>query len=156
MVWFTSLPFLQWLDCSCKKHYHEARFEKDTRYYVIRLETDLFGDWTISVINGRIKSKLGQTRLLAYPYFADAFESFCDLAHIRHKRSYLLKTYRTDDHLLRHLITTLFYRPICQSLIRTIASKPQKPKPLPKRHISTSTKPQSSHQFLPQQMGLVF
>ena len=64
--WFTTLPWLLFLNAQYKEHYHAARFEKDTRYYVIRLEKDLLGDWVITVCNGRIKSRLGQSRILAF------------------------------------------------------------------------------------------
>lgn len=48
-----------------QEKYLYARFEKRSRYYVIRLEQDLFGYWVITQINGQIKSRLGQTRTLA-------------------------------------------------------------------------------------------
>ncbi|MFO9588748.1 hypothetical protein SDB66_13185 [Legionella pneumophila serogroup 6] len=64
--WFITLPWLHYLDFTYNEVYHEARFEKDKRYYVLRLEKDLLDDWTITAINGRIKSKLGQRRILDF------------------------------------------------------------------------------------------
>ncbi len=68
--WFITLPWLHYLDFTYNEVYHEARFEKDKRYYVLRLEKDLLDDWTITAINGRIKSKLGQRRILAFSTYA--------------------------------------------------------------------------------------
>ncbi|EHL32378.1 hypothetical protein [Legionella drancourtii] len=71
--WFTTLPFLHLINWAPKDTYHTARFEKDMRYYVIRLSKDLLDDWVITLINGRIKTKLGQIRTLAFANFSDAF-----------------------------------------------------------------------------------
>ncbi|WP_133141282.1 hypothetical protein [Legionella waltersii] len=88
-----------------KECYHEARFEKETRYYVLRLSKDLLGDWAITLINGRIKSKLGQSRTLAFADYYDAFDRFCILANVRYQRSYQLKTVACDNGLLVHLLS---------------------------------------------------
>jgi hypothetical protein len=108
-AWFTALPWVYYLDFKTKELYHSARFEKDTRYYVIRLSKDLLEDWVITLINGRIKSKLGQSRTLAFANFNEAFDSFCKLAKIRHQRSYQLKTFDCDNHLLLHLLSFSVY-----------------------------------------------
>jgi hypothetical protein len=57
-----TLPWFRYLNFKQKELFHAARFEKETRYYVIRLENDLLGDWIITASNGRIKSKLGRTQ----------------------------------------------------------------------------------------------
>ncbi|MFT4060136.1 MAG: WGR domain-containing protein [Legionella sp.] len=108
-AWFTALPWVHYLDFKRKECYHAARFEKDTRYYVIRLSNDLLEDWVITLINGRIKSKLGQSRTLAFANFNEAFDSFCQQAKIRHQRGYQLKTFDCDNHLLLHLIPFLVH-----------------------------------------------
>ncbi|HHW4982433.1 TPA: WGR domain-containing protein [Legionella anisa] len=108
-AWFTALPWVHYLDFKRKERYHAARFEKDTRYYVIRLSKDLLEDWVITLINGRIKSKLGQSRTLAFANFNEAFDSFCQQAKIRHQRGYQLKTFDCDNHLLLHLLPFLVY-----------------------------------------------
>ncbi|HHU0102130.1 TPA: WGR domain-containing protein [Legionella pneumophila] len=108
-AWFTALPWVHYLDFKRKERYHAARFEKDTRYYVIRLSKDLLEDWVITLINGRIKSKLGQSRTLAFANFNEAFDSFCQQAKIRHQRGYQLKTFDCDNHLLLHLLPFLVH-----------------------------------------------
>jgi hypothetical protein len=65
---------------------------------------DLLEDWVINLVNGRIKSKLGQTRTLAFNNFNEGFEHFCSLAKIRHLRGYQLKTITCDNLLLLHLL----------------------------------------------------
>lgn len=108
-AWFTTLPWVYHLDFQRKERYHAARFEKDTRYYVIRLSKDLLEDWIITLINGRIKSKLGQSRTLAFANFNEAFDSFCQQAKIRHQRGYHLKTFNCDNHLLLQLLPFLVH-----------------------------------------------
>ncbi len=103
-AWFAALPWLHYFDFKKKELYHCARFEKDTRYYVIRLSKDLLEDWVITLIKGPIKSKLGQSRTLAFANFNEAFDSFCQLAKIRHHRGYQLKIFDCDNHLLLHLL----------------------------------------------------
>lgn len=76
MLMFTTLPFFHLVDFTLREAYHAARFEKGTRYYALRLEKDLLNDWVIVVINGRLKSKLGQCRTLAFTCYKDAFEQF--------------------------------------------------------------------------------
>lgn len=95
--WFTPLPWVHYLNFQQKECYHAARFEKATRYYVIRLEKDLLGDWIITDCNGRIKSRLGQSRIIAFSNFFDAFERFCRMAKERSQRRYHLIYYQTDD-----------------------------------------------------------
>jgi hypothetical protein len=108
MPWFTALPFFYFLDFKKKEVYHVARFEKETRYYVLRLEKDLLNDWTITATNGRIRSKLGQSRTLAFPTFVDAFASFCDMAKLRYHRKYQLKIIACDTPLFLYLLPFLF------------------------------------------------
>ncbi len=102
--WFITLPFLNVIDCAPKEQYHAARFEKESRYYVIRLSKDLLEDWVITLINGRIKSKMGQTRTVAFSNFKEGFEHFCIQAKIRHQRGYQLKTISCDNHLILYLL----------------------------------------------------
>ena len=99
-----TLPWFHYLNFKQKKLYHAARFEKETRYYVIRLENDLLGDWIITASNGRIKSKLGQTRTIAFLNFAEAFEHFCIMAKERNQRGYHLITYQSDDVLYQQIL----------------------------------------------------
>lgn len=105
--WFTTLPFLNIINWEPGEHYHAARFEKDTRYYVIRLSQDLLEDWVITLINGRIKSKLGQSRTLAFTDFNNGFDHFCTLAKTRHQRGYQLKNIFVDNHLLLNILPFL-------------------------------------------------
>jgi len=103
-AWFTSLTWVHYLDFKRKERYHSARFEKDTRYYVIQLSKDLLEDWVITLINGRIKSKLGQSRTLAFANFDEAFDSFCFFAKVRDQRSYQIKAFDCDNSWLLHLL----------------------------------------------------
>lgn len=102
--WFTTQPFFQQIHCAPYEGYHAVRFEKESQYYVIRLSKDLLGDWVITSINGRIKSKIGQSRTAAFTHFSEAFDQFCDLAKIRQQRGYELKTLACDNPLMMHLL----------------------------------------------------
>jgi predicted DNA-binding WGR domain protein len=77
--------------------YHFARFEKDTRYYLISLEKDLFEDWIITLINGRIQTRLGQTRTLAFLTYTQALSQFCIATKTRVKRGYHLQSLCSYD-----------------------------------------------------------
>ncbi len=72
-----------------------ARFEKGTRYYIIILDRDLFDDWVLTIANGRIGTKLGRVRTLAFPSFTDAFNQFCITTKTREKRGYQLESCKT-------------------------------------------------------------
>lgn len=41
---------------------HQSRWEKDSRYYLLRLERDLFGAWVLTRVWGRKQTALGQLR----------------------------------------------------------------------------------------------
>ena len=107
MTWFFALPWVHYLHFNPKECFHSARFEKDTRYYVIRLEKDLLGDWTLCLTNGRLKSKLGQTRIIAFSGFFEAYDHFCLIAKERYQRNYQLTTYHTDDAIHQALLLSL-------------------------------------------------
>lgn len=96
-MWLFTLPFFCWLDLTNLNHWYSLRFEKDSRYYVLRLQQDLFEDWTIIAINGRIKSKLGQTRILAYSSYEETYQAFIEQVHIRQQRGYHLTTWNSDN-----------------------------------------------------------
>ena len=105
--WFTAPSFFYLLCFESREVYHAVRFEKESRYYVIRLEKDLLEDWTITAINGRIKSKLGQSRTHAFLSYGEAMDEFCTLAKIRYQRGYWPKSFTSDSSLLVHLLLFL-------------------------------------------------
>jgi hypothetical protein len=154
-AWFAALPWVYYLDFKTKELYHAARFEKDTRYYVIRLSKDLLEDWVITLINGRIKSKLGQSRTLAFANFNEAFDSFCHQAKIRHQRGYQLKTFDCDNPLLLHLLSFSVYTGNNEKvheakMIQSVKSRgTESPSPPP-------IKSNKTHQLSHQQMGFSF
>ena len=74
---FFTLPWFCYFCFKQKELYHAARFEKETRYYSIRLESDLLDDWVIILANERCTSNLGQTRTIAYSDFDKAFDQVC-------------------------------------------------------------------------------
>lgn len=99
------MPFcFSLLHLSQQEKYLYARFEKESRYYVIRLEQDLFGDWIISQINGQIKSHLGQKRMLAFESAQDALEQFSLIAHVRYQRNYHIAGFMSTDIIFYYLI----------------------------------------------------
>jgi predicted DNA-binding WGR domain protein len=49
------------LDDGSEPH-HQSRWERDSRYYVLQLEQDLFGDWVLTRVWGRKGTALGQLR----------------------------------------------------------------------------------------------
>jgi predicted DNA-binding WGR domain protein len=65
-----------------------VRFEKDTRYYNVRLEQDLLDDWVVVITYGRINSRLGQNKVVAFAEFEHALIHFKKICTIRQKRHY--------------------------------------------------------------------
>lgn len=94
-----------------KEPYHYLRFEKESRYYEIRLCRDLFDDWTLITNNGRIKSKLGQSRTQPFSSFNEALAQLYASVELRHHRLYQMKRYLVEDViyalLLLHLRSNL-------------------------------------------------
>ena len=154
-AWFTALPWVYYLDFKRKELYYSARFEKESRYYVIRLSKDLLEDWVITLVNGRIKSKLGQSRTLAFSSFNEGFEHFCVLAKTRHLRGYQLKTITFDNHLMLHLLPFLANTEDRKKLSTTkTVKKTNRGKGRDETHVSilANLKPELAHQ----QLGFAF
>lgn len=70
--------------------YKYIRFEKNTRYYSLILDKDLFNDWVLTIINGRINTQLGQIRKVAFKSYNDALKQIEEISLKRHKRGYSL------------------------------------------------------------------
>ena len=137
------------LNFNTHETYHMIRFEKDTRYYSMRIEKDLLDDWVIVVINGRIQTKLGQVRTLAFTCYSDVFDHFCEMIQVRLKRDYHLKSYQGGNSLL---LALLAYAPI-----NTIAD--QIPALIPKvknTRAPTKDRLKNTNQPIPIQMGFSF
>ncbi len=116
------LPFISFK----KEPFHYLRFEKDSRYYELRLQQDLLSDWILILSNGRIKSKLGQTRTIAFETYNDALEFFYSTVKTRAQRFYQLKNCVIDDLLYISLLLN-FYTIQETKPSRTITRKtPQK------------------------------
>ena len=47
--WFTNTSLVHLIHWRFKECYHAAGFEKDSRYYMIRLSKDLLGDWGLGI-----------------------------------------------------------------------------------------------------------
>jgi len=127
--WFLVPSFFNVLSFNTLEAYHYIRFEKDTRYYSMRIEQDLLDDWVIVVVNGRIQTKLGQIRTIAFACFSDAFDHFCNMIQVRLKRHYHLKSYQGDNPLLLKLLiyapTTAIEDQRPNTIRRVVSAKPQ-------------------------------
>lgn len=75
-------------DLTNESSWQSIRFEKDTRYYTIRLEKDLLDDWVVAITYGRINSRLGQSKIIAFDEFEKAYVHFKKICTIRQKRHY--------------------------------------------------------------------
>ena len=151
--WVSAPPYFSYLNFKQKELYHAARFEKETRYYVIRLENDLFGDWIITASNGRIKSKLGQTRIIAFLNFTEAFEQFFLMAKERYQRGYHLVTYQSDDSIHQQILLLLATNNQLSSLTNKNRVVPRaKRTPVP---LTAATMIQSKHPEI-QQLSFAF
>jgi predicted DNA-binding WGR domain protein len=66
----------------------QRRWEKDTRYYEARVHQDLWGNWVVTRIWGRIGSKLGQIRHTPCPSYEDAQKELNAIEKRRQSRHY--------------------------------------------------------------------
>ncbi len=64
-----------------------SRFERETRYYELRLQQDLFG-WVIVKVWGRKSSRLGQMRITPCSSFAEACRLWDAGVRARERRGY--------------------------------------------------------------------
>ena len=72
--------------------------EIQARYYIITLEQDLFGNYVITRINGRLNTALGQTRQEVLKDEVEAKKRFYELVKYREKvRHYQLITLKNFD-----------------------------------------------------------
>ena len=153
ILWICALPYVRHLNFKQKELYHAARFEKETRYYVIQLETDLFGDWCITASNGRINSKLGQTRTISFLNFTEAFEQFCLMAKERYQRGYHLVNCQSDDFIHQQIFSLFATNNQSPSLIqknKVVSRAKRTTVPL-----TTATSIQSKHPEI-QQLSFAF
>lgn len=153
--WFLHPHFFHLINLNRKECYHELRFEKDSRYYVIRLSKDLLDDWVITLINGRIKSKLGRIRTLAFSCFDDSFEHFCAQTKLRGQRGYILKTMVCDNNFMLHLLPYLVSIPEKNKLPQDNLINKMKQRELPKTN-REGVKNKHKNPVTPQQMGFSF
>jgi predicted DNA-binding WGR domain protein len=74
------------------KNYHlknwiSFHWTKKTRYYRIILHQDLFGDWIITRVWGRIGTKMGMAKAHAISY-QDGLKLIAELCKVRQYRGY--------------------------------------------------------------------
>ncbi len=67
------------------------RWVRGTRYYRVHLEQDLWSDWLLTKVNGRIGSRLGRARSYTSPSIEAALLELAAIAQRRRKRGYELK-----------------------------------------------------------------
>jgi hypothetical protein len=68
------------------------RWVRGTRYYRVHLEQDLWSNWLLTRVNGRIGSPLGRARSRPAPSIEDALFELAAIAQRRRKRGYRFKS----------------------------------------------------------------
>lgn len=135
--WFKYLPLK-------KEPYHYLRFEKESRYYELRLDQDLLEDWTLITSNGRIKSKLGQSRTQAFSTYNEALIQLYSAIDQRYKRNYLIKRFFVEDQIYTLL---LLNQTLHQSSNRNPEIQSKKSSPDKTNMIRIDRKVANSNQF---------
>ncbi|CAI8982354.1 WGR domain-containing protein [Methylocaldum szegediense] len=64
------------------------RWEKETRYYEIHLQQDLWGSWVLTRIWGRRGSPMGQVRRAPFECYAEAMKQLTAVQSQRKRRGY--------------------------------------------------------------------
>jgi predicted DNA-binding WGR domain protein len=149
MLMFTTLPFFHLFNFKTIETYYAARFEKETRYYVARISQDLLSDWIITITNGRINSRLGQSRTIAFQNFHEAFEQLCLIAKTRHQRGYRCTAYRSDSSLFIYLLSLV-------AMSRPVVSHSSQAVIITEKKRSTCIQPNPYEAISHQQLGFSF
>jgi hypothetical protein len=66
------------------------RFERDTRYYHLHLEQDLWGAWILTRVNGRRNSRLGRALMTRPGSFKSGLLALAESNKRRRPRGYAL------------------------------------------------------------------
>jgi len=66
-----------------------SRWERDTRYYELRLQQDLWGDWLLMRTWGKRDTAMGQIRRELCPDYAHGVTRYNDSIIMRGKRGYV-------------------------------------------------------------------
>lgn len=64
------------------------RWEKETRYYEVHLQQDLWGSWVLTRIWGRRGSPMGQIRRAPCASYAEAVKQLAAVRSQRQRRGY--------------------------------------------------------------------
>jgi len=64
------------------------RWEKETRYYEVHLQQDLWGGWVLTRIWGRRGSPMGQIRRVPCASYAEAMKQLAAVRSQRQRRGY--------------------------------------------------------------------
>ena len=67
-----------------------SRWERDTRYYELRLQQDLWGDWLLTRVWGSKGTALGQIRRELCPSYASGMCSYASSIKVREQHGYAL------------------------------------------------------------------
>ena len=103
------------------------RFEKETRFYTVCMEQDLFDDWTVVATNGSMRSKVGTSRIFACENYNAALTKCHDLAKVRHQHKYqVIKILSDNPAFMLPLLWLLEYTPVKPAKPKTRLSKPKK------------------------------
>lgn len=145
----TALPFFHLLNFTALEAYHAVRFEKETRYYLAQISQDLLNDWIITITNGRINSRLGQSRTIAFQNFHEAFEQLCLIAKIRRQRGYRCTVYRSDSSLFIYLLSLV-------AMSRPVVSHSSQVVIITEKKRSTCIQPNPYEAISHQQLGFTF
>ncbi len=65
-----------------------SRWERDTRYYELRLQQDLWGDWVLTRVWGGKGTALGQIRRELCPSYAGGVSLYASSIRVREQRGY--------------------------------------------------------------------
>jgi hypothetical protein len=70
------------------------RWTRGTRYFRVHLEQDLWREWVLTQVNGRIDSRLGRARIFPAPTIEAGLLRLADAAKRLRQRGYVLNTER--------------------------------------------------------------
>ncbi len=72
------------------KQNHCWYWKSENRYYSVRLQQNLFKEWTLLKSWGGLKNRLGSVRLETYNSLNEALKEIHQTSNLRSKRKYIL------------------------------------------------------------------
>lgn len=77
-------------NCSLNNRHYIYRFAHEKRYYILRLQNDLFGDWSLIKVYGGMHNNISHYRISSYEHYHEAVTEMKKIIKRRERHGYSL------------------------------------------------------------------